>query len=155
MIKGLLGALTSIPCGGASLDWFLKDILSNKLSYGDIDSMVRAVKGDMPTFYPSLLAPEGSFTGLTLNHSTAHLLRSIMEGLAIEVKKRLIEMKEAGINIKRLKMVGGGAKSSIWPEIISDITKLPVSIPDNLESASVGAALLAKMRVGSSGHQLK
>jgi len=146
LVRGLYGALTSIPCGGASLDWFLKNVLSNSLSYKDVNNMVQTVKKDIPTFYPSLLGSEGgAFTKLSLNHSTAHLLRSIMEGLAYEVKKQLTEMKESGINIKRLKMVGGGAKSSVWPKIVSEVTKLPVSVPRIQEVASIGASLLCQL----------
>jgi sugar (pentulose or hexulose) kinase len=69
----------------------------------------------------------------------------VTEGLAYEVKKRLTEMKKSGINIKRLKMIGGGAKSQVWPKIVSEITNLPVEVPKIQETASIGAALLCQL----------
>jgi sugar (pentulose or hexulose) kinase len=145
VINGLWGVLTSILCGGASLNWFLKNILSNRLSYEDVDSMVRKVKEVVPVFQSNFTDSKGgAFTGINLSHTTAHFLRSIMEGLSFEVGKRLEDMKKDGINIKKLKMVGGGAKSSVWPRIISEATKLPVLVPDVLEVASIGVRAIEK-----------
>jgi xylulokinase len=54
-------------------------------------------------------------------------------------------LKERGIKAKNIKMVGGGAKSKIWPNIIADITGLNVLIPENHEEdfATKGAAIIA------------
>ncbi len=59
--------------------------------------MVTKVKESVPLFQPGLTDSRGgAFTGINLTHTTGHFLRSIMEGIAIEVRKRLEDMKEAG-----------------------------------------------------------
>ncbi|MCF0262024.1 MAG: xylulokinase, partial [Sphaerochaetaceae bacterium] len=51
--------------------------------------------------------------------------------------------KELGIDIKRIILTGGGSKSSLWRQIISDLTGYPVYVPQNKEGAAFGAALHA------------
>ena len=45
-------------------------------------------------------------------------------------------------------MLGGGAKSWIWPQIVSDVSNIPVLIPEPSEAASAGAAILAGVGSG-------
>lgn len=146
IIEGLWGALTSLPYGGASYEWFLKNVLLNKVTYQEADDLVKEARGEKLVFHPFFAKGKNraSFSNIALSHTAGHFLRAIMEGITLEVKRKLQSMEEAGIPIKTIKMVGGCAKSSIWPEIVSEILSLPLSIPENLETASLGAALLVK-----------
>ena len=45
-------------------------------------------------------------------------------------------------------MIGGGAKSSLWPQIVADVLNIPIMIPEQKESACAGAAILAGMGYG-------
>ena len=45
-------------------------------------------------------------------------------------------------------MVGGAARSPIWPQIVADVTGVSVSVPAITEAASWGAAVLAGIGVG-------
>ena len=47
-----------------------------------------------------------------------------------------------------LAMVGGAAKSPIWPQIVTDATGLPVTVPAVRDAAARGAALLAGAGAG-------
>jgi len=58
------------------------------------------------------------------------------------------ETRKAGIKVTELEMVGGAAKSSVWPHIIADITGVPVTLPAVREAASRGAAILAGVGAG-------
>ncbi len=91
----------------------------------------------------------GGFWGLTLSHSRDHLARAVMEGIAYELRWALEEMHAAGIRVNELKMVGGGAKSPLWPQIVADVTGVPVALPQVAEAASWGAAVLAGVGVGA------
>ncbi|MBC7326640.1 hypothetical protein H5T87_00805 [bacterium] len=148
--ENLWGALTSIPYGGASYDWFLKNILMNKISYEEADELIKKAEGETPIFKPFLSQNESKavFSNLAINHTTGHLLRAIMEGIAQEVKRKIQIMIQEGIEIRSLKMVGGGARSSVWQSIVSQTLRLPVSIPPNLETACLGAALLVNLKKG-------
>ncbi len=146
VIEGLWGALASVPYGGASYDWFLKNILLNKLTYKEIEELVNQAKGEMPVFRPffSKGNKSASFSKLKLSHNAGHFLKAIMEGIALEVRRKLSSMKKSGIKIKNLKIVGGCARSSLWLEVISQVLALPFSIPPTLETASLGASLLVE-----------
>jgi xylulokinase len=95
------------------------------------------------------MAPEwngsarGVFYGLTLAHTRAHMTRAILEGSAFALRDILEAMKAAGLDVRRLTIVGGGAKGRLWRQIKADVTGLPVRIPTSVETTATGAAILA------------
>jgi xylulokinase len=95
-------------------------------------------------------AARGAFFGLTLAHGRAHMTRAILEGSAFGLRDILEAMKEAGLDVRRLTIVGGGAKGPLWRQIKSDVTGLPVRVPQSVETTATGAAILAA--VGSGVH---
>ena len=95
-------------------------------------------------------AARGAFYGLTLAHTRAHLTRALLEGSAFALRDILEAMAGAGLEARRLTVVGGGAKSELWRQIKADVTGLPVRVPTNVETTATGAAILAA--VGSGQH---
>jgi xylulokinase len=93
-------------------------------------------------------AARGVFYGLTLAHTKGHLTRALLEGSAFALRDILDAMKAAGLEVRRLTIVGGGAKGALWRQIKADVTGLPVRVPQNVETTATGAAILAA--VGSS-----
>jgi xylulokinase len=59
-------------------------------------------------------------------------------------------MGAAGLEVRRLTIVGGGAKGALWRQIKADVTGLPVRVPTSVETTATGAAILAA--VGSGVH---
>ena len=59
-------------------------------------------------------------------------------------------MRNAGLEVRRLTIVGGGAKGPLWRQIKADVTGLPVRVPTSVETTATGAAILAA--VGSGMH---
>jgi sugar (pentulose or hexulose) kinase len=57
-------------------------------------------------------------------------------------------MSGAGLDVRRLTIVGGGAKGALWSQIKADVTGLPVRIPTNVETTATGAAMLAGVASG-------
>ena len=45
-------------------------------------------------------------------------------------------------------LTGGAARSTLWPQILADVLGSPVSVPDHVESAALGAAVLAGRGAG-------
>ena len=82
----------------------------------------------------------GAMLGLTLNHRRAHIARSLLEATAFGVRHNFETMAEAGASPARLIGVGGGARSSIWPQIVADVTGLAQDIPEITLGASYGNA---------------
>lgn len=96
-------------------------------------------------------AARGAFYGLTLAHTRAHLTRALLEGSAFALRDILHAMTSAGLEIRRLTVVGGGARSELWRQIKADVTGLPVRVPTNLETTATGAAILAAVGSGQHG----
>jgi sugar (pentulose or hexulose) kinase len=71
-----------------------------------------------------------------------------MEGTAFELRWAIEEMQAKGVPVAELTMVGGAAKSAVWPQIIADITGVAVTLPCVREAASRGAAILAGAGAG-------
>jgi xylulokinase len=88
-------------------------------------------------------AARGVFYGLTMAHSKAHLTRALLEGSAFALLDILSAMRGAGLDVRRLTIVGGGAKGALWRQIKADVTGLPVRVPKSVETTATGAAILA------------
>jgi xylulokinase len=95
-------------------------------------------------------AARGVFYGLTLAHTRAHMTRAVLEGSAYALRDILEGMGAAGLDVRRLTIVGGGAKGPLWRQIKADVTGLPVRVPTSVETTATGAAVLAA--VGSGVH---
>lgn len=96
-------------------------------------------------------AARGVFYGLTLAHTRAHMTRAILEGSAFALRDILEAMKAAGLDVRRLTIVGGGAKGPLWRQIKADVTGLPVRVPVSVETTATGAAILAAVGAGVHG----
>jgi xylulokinase len=93
-------------------------------------------------------AARGVFFGLTLAHTRAHMTRALLEGSAYALRDILEAMRGAGLDVRRLTMVGGGAKGALWRQIKADVTGLPVRVPESVETTAGGAAILAAVGAG-------
>ncbi len=93
-------------------------------------------------------AARGVFYGLTLAHTRAHLTRALLEGSAYALRDILEAMRDAGLEVRRLTIVGGGAKGPLWRQIKADVTGLPVRVPSSVETTATGAAILAAVGAG-------
>src|SRR5436309_9157233 len=93
-------------------------------------------------------AARGTLFGLTLAHSRDHMTRAILEGSAFALRDILTAMRGAGLDVRRLTIVGGGAKGPLWRQIKADVTGLPVRVPQSVETTATGAAILAAVGAG-------
>ena len=93
-------------------------------------------------------AARGVFYGLTLAHTRDHMTRAILEGSAFALRDILTAMRDAGLDVRRLTIVGGGAKGPLWRQIKADVTGLPVRVPVSVETTATGAAILAAVGAG-------
>lgn len=90
----------------------------------------------------------GVVLGLSLNTTKGEFIRGILEGVSMEMKLNLELLEKTGIKIKELRAIGGGAKSSLWLQIKSNIYgKRMVSLKVS-EAACLGAALLTFWALG-------
>jgi xylulokinase len=85
----------------------------------------------------------GTFMGFTLAHGRQHFSRAILEGSAYAVRDITDQMLHIGLSLREIRAVGGGARSPLWRQIKADVTGLPVSLTNTIETTALGAGILA------------
>ena len=155
VVDGLYGQIISLVNGGSALTWAMKLMgLENKKN-DEIERMIESVApgSDGLCFWPFLtpfgasgLVPgtRGRLFGLQLSHTPAHVIRAAVEGLACELHRHLLFLRDANTPVERLIMCGAAAASQATPQIIADVTGLPLSCMTASEGSLLGAAVLAR-----------
>jgi xylulokinase len=85
----------------------------------------------------------GMLVGLTASHTRAHVIRSIMEGVAFSLRDALTILRESGAPANTIRLGGGGARSALWRQIQADTYGQRVETVAAEEGAAYGAAILA------------
>jgi xylulokinase len=85
----------------------------------------------------------GVFSGFTLAHRRAHFVRAVLEASAYALRDITDRMQAMGLALKQVRAVGGGARSPLWRQIKADVTGLPVTLLQTVETTALGAGLLA------------
>jgi len=91
---------------------------------------------------------KGVFAGIQMGMKKGHFVRSIIESVIAMTARNIEMIKEKGIAIKTIYMLGGGAKNKIWSQTLADMTGISVATLTQTENASMGAALIAGVGVG-------
>ncbi len=100
------------------------------------------------TPHPDPLA-RGAFVGLTVRHCKDHMTRAVLEGVAFGLRDSFELIKGAGLpSIEQVRISGGGAKSSLWRQILADTFNAELVTVNTTEGAAYGAALLAGVGAG-------
>jgi xylulokinase len=86
--------------------------------------------------------------GVTAAHTRAHLVRALLEGNAMAFRDVVEAIGEAGHAPSEVVCVGGGARGKLVCCLRANVTGLPVSRPDDVETTARGAAMLAAAGAG-------
>ena len=142
---------------GGSLSWFT-DVF--RLS-GVPELTLRAATAPAGSagvlFLPALsgsMAPEwvpaarGCFYGLTAAHTAGHMARAVLEGCAFAMRDVIDRLKLLSVSADRVLLMGGGANSRLWAAIRADVCGMTVRRIVNVDTAPVGAAMLAAVAAG-------
>ncbi len=92
----------------------------------------------------------GGFFNLSLETTRAHVVRSVLEGVGYNLRW-LCEAVEhfIGTRFDALNMIGGGAKSDVWCQILADILDRKIrQVRDPIMANVRGAAFLAAAALG-------
>jgi xylulokinase len=90
----------------------------------------------------------GTFTGLSLGHTPAHLWRALLEAVGFGFRHHVEVLEEIGYGPKRFLASDGGSRSRIWMQIVADILQAPVRLIENAHGSAVGAAFVAAVASG-------
>jgi glycerol kinase len=143
---------------GAAVQW-LRDGLGLIRKARKVEDLARQVPdtGGV-TFVPALAglgAPQwrpearGLLMGMDRGTTAAHLARAVLEGIALQTADLAEAMrKDSGQAIPLFKVDGGAAGNDLLMQMQADMLDVPVVRPRNLETTSLGAALLAGLGSG-------
>jgi xylulokinase len=93
----------------------------------------------------------GSFIGLTLRHDKRHMVRAVLEGVAYSLRDCLALFHEMGVPVQQVRVVGGGARSQTWRQILADVFGVEIVTVNITDSTAFGAALIAGVGAGVYG----
>jgi xylulokinase len=95
-------------------------------------------------------AATGLFAGLRAEHGADALIFAVMEGVAFTFADGVDVLGEAGARPTSTMIVGGGARSGFWGQMIADATGLTIDLAEGAEAgAALGAARLAMLAAGA------
>lgn len=96
---------------------------------------------------------DGRASGVTLGwqgcHTRAHFYRSLLEGIALELRSQLDGLEQArGQRVDVVRAMGGGARSTLWTQILADVFDRPLEVCASGEVSALGAAAIALEAIG-------
>lgn len=161
VIKDLWLFYDSVPLGIAH-KW-LRDMMFNEFkALSDIDpydvmnklaeNIEPGAEGMffIPLFQGAFLKPhlKGSIVGVTVKHTRGHIVRSLLEGVAYSLRIMLEFVENGGLQVKEIRVSGGGAKSELWNQIKADVTGKEFKVIKVYETGCLGVAILAAVAIG-------
>lgn len=90
----------------------------------------------------------GAFIGMTMDTSREDMTQAMLEGVAFAIRDCVEIAKKAGVDIKRSKLCGGGAKSRLWRKIFANVLGIELDIVKSEEGPGYGGAMLAAVACG-------
>ena len=156
VVPGLWYPGTGTASCAASYRWYRDTI--GKESFAELNIPAEQVPAgsDGLIFHPYLngeLTPyndpelKGSYTGISSRHTTAHFTRATLEGVALSLKDCMLTLNTLGVEAKRVRIIGGGAKGLLWRQIVSDVLGMELE-KVKVDDSSFGTAMLAAVGIG-------
>lgn len=88
----------------------------------------------------------GGFSGLDAAHGRADLTLAVLEGVAYALRDASKSIESAGSRLTEADLIGGGARSSFWCQLLADVLAVPMhTIVESDLGCALGAARLAWM----------
>ncbi|UEA16365.1 xylulokinase [Pasteurella canis] len=93
---------------------------------------------------PPLPQAKASILGLdAANFTQANLCRAMMEAASFTLRYGLDLFRQAGLSTSQIRLIGGGAKSAVWRQMIANIMNTEVVCLKEEEAAALGGAIQA------------
>ncbi|GAA3763041.1 xylulokinase [Terriglobus aquaticus] len=97
---------------------------------------------------PDLPSARGTLLGVSANNYTQqHLIRAMVEGVSFGILAGL-ELILQGAAAQTVQLIGGGAKSAEWRQLLADATGATIQVPAEEEAGCLGAAIQAMYACG-------
>ncbi|MFB6250753.1 MAG: FGGY family carbohydrate kinase [Halobellus sp.] len=156
-VEGLWTYAIGSNAGTPSLEWAAETI-ADDVSLAELEAIaVSAPQGSDGVMYHPYLSTtgergpfvdphaRGQFIGLTPEHGTESLVRSVYEGLSFAVRDCVEHLPADPTTVT---LTGGGTRSELWCQMLADTLDCPVEVPESSEPGAKGAAIILANAVG-------
>jgi gluconokinase len=146
--------------GGSILQWVREKFLDGEnISHDQLFAMADSVSAgsDGLIFLPYLhgeRAPvwsdkiSGLYFGIRSVHSKAHFVRSALEGVCFALKNILNILENESGEINEIHLSGGFIQSSVWVQMLANITEKKLCLIQNEDASAIGAAYMGMKAMG-------
>lgn len=152
----MMGVMLS---AGMSFKWMKEEMFKDEIGFEQLNEEAEAVEAGSEglIFLPYLYGERtphadadarGVFFGISGKHKRGHFIRSVMEGVSFGLRDSLELIKDRGVEIEEIRLIGGGAKSKLWQQIVADIFGAEISLLNVEQGPAFGAAIIAGVGAG-------
>lgn len=136
--------------------WWMDEIIRTK-EYSEEQADIKDIGKNKVYFLPYLMGERtphnnpnarGAFVGMTMGTTREDMTQAVLEGVAYAIRDSFEITKELGVDVKRIRIAGGGAKSPLWCKIIANVLDVKVDKTNSEEGPAFGAAILAAVGCG-------
>lgn len=136
--------------------WWMDQILGSD-AYEQEQAAITKLGDNHVYFLPYLMGERsphndpqarGTFIGMTMDTTRTDMTQAVLEGVAFAMRDSYEIAKSLGIDIRSVKMCGGGAKSPLWKQIMCNVLGVEVQVLKSEEGPGMGGAMLAAVADG-------
>lgn len=170
MVPGTFTLETVLNAASYLASWFRREFGDDGLDDAAQIAVLESAAADVPPGAEGLVTlpywnaaqtpywdplARGAIVGWHGRHTRGHVYRSLLEGVALELRLHLAALEQAtGCGVDVIRAVGGGARSRLWTQIIADVTQRPLQVCADEEVSAAGAGVIARAFLrGESGDQ--
>lgn len=150
----LMGCMLS---AASSNKWWMDDIIGTG-DYAAEQEKITTLGENHVYYLPYLMGERtphnnpnarGTFVGMTLDTTRADMTQAVLEGVAFALRDSVEIARSLGVNIDRVRAMGGGAKSRLWRKLLANIMNVTVESINSEEGPGYGSAILAAVGCGA------
>jgi xylulokinase len=158
---GMYATVAFSLTGGNILKWFRDQFgdveveLARKMNRDPYELLIDKLPEEpsrllvLPYFTPTGtpyfdVSVKGAIIGLDMHTTREEIMKALLEGVAFEIKLNLEILRESGYEVKELRIIGGGSRSSTHVQLKADVIGMPITILDVSEAGCMGVAMLAR-----------
>ncbi len=139
--------------------WWAEDILGTGDFAGEQAKIAPERLGRNHVFFLPYLMGErspindtdarGTFIGLTMDSTRADMTQAVLEGVSFAIRDSLEVARSLGLDIRRSRICGGGAKSPLWKKILANVLGISLDLVETEQGPGMGGAMLAMVACGA------
>lgn len=149
--NGKYHLLSCILSAASARSWFLEKVLNTKDYSKNEEEMTFSLKNNV-LFLPYLNGERcpyndsnltANFFNLRYNTTSSDMSVAVIEGVCFALKDCFNKILEDGLSFNHTLITGGGSKSKLWCQMLSDVLQIPLYKQNFEEGPAFGAAIVA------------